>query len=293
MNCYNLPIFFFTLLSMTAPAYADTSFSTNFSGGEGYTSRGLNSTIQTGAPHFNESVNGGFYLPGGQGPGFGTVRKNPTTRNATAFYTTGEGSAFNAGATWTTRMDFKFEGLANTTPGSIVQLGGVGFSTSSSSLSNQIFAGIQKSATQTEAYQFYVFTPGGGFFSQNFSYSSVGDDTTDAHDQTDSLRMELSLTKSATADQFDFTATLNNLVNPATVSTITNTVTQSGAYSADLFGYFRSGSIAEANNFDLFDVDGFGYSASPIPEASTYAMIMGAVALLSLIVRRKKNTAAK
>ena len=291
MKPYRYFISFFTLLIAATSSFADTSFSTSFTGGEGYTNGGLNSGVQTNAAHFNETIQGGLYLPSGQSPGFGTVRRNPMANGAAAFYKTGEGSAFNAGATWTTRMDFKFEGLATADPTSSTSfMGSTGFSTSSTTTSNIMYAGIQKSTGQANTNNYQFFISGGGFSSSNITYASIGDDAADANDQTDNLRITLTLTKSTTADQFDATATLLNLDTSTSVATISATLTRANAYSSDLFGYFRSSGLIESNNFDLFDVDAYSYTASTIPEKSTYSIILGGVALIITLSLRRKHT---
>ena len=187
-------------------------------------------------------------------------------------------------------MDFKFEGLATADPTLSTFMGSTGFSTSSTTTSNIMYAGIQKSAGQANTNNYQFFIAGGGFSSSNITYASIGDDTADANDQTDRLRITLTLTKSTTTDQFDATATLVNLDTSDTVATIAATLTRANAYSADLFGYLRSSGLVENNNFDLFDVDAYSYTASTIPEKSTYSMILGGVALIITLSLRRKHT---
>lgn len=284
MNPYRYSISFFTLLVAATTSFADTNFSTNFTGNEGYTSGGLNNSA-----NFNESNSGGLFLPSGQETsGFGTVRRNPTASGATAYYTTGEGSSFNAGATWTTSLDFKFQGLPSTDPtaGSTIFMGSTGFSTSSTANANIMYSGIQKTSGQAGSTNYQFFIAGGGFSSTNISYESIGDDNTDATDQTDNLRITFTLTKSATINEFSATADLVNLDTSTTVATIVATLTQASAYSSDLYDYFKSSGVQEAGNFGLFDVDAFILRASEIPEPETYSMLLGCVALIILSLGR-------
>ncbi len=290
MNPYRYSISFFTLLVAATTSFADTNFSTNFTGGtggQGYTSGGLNNS-----PNFNEPNPGGLFLPSGQeASGFGTVRRNPTASGATAYYTTGEGSSFNAGATWTTSLDFKFQGLPSTDPtaGSTIFMGSTGFSTSSTANANIMYSGIQKSVGQAGSTNYQFFIAGGGFSSTNFTYNSIGDDTADATDQTDNLRMTFTLTKSATSNEFSATADLINLDTSTTVASIAATLTRASAYSNDLYGYFKSSGVQEAGSFGLFDVDAYTYTASAeVPEPETYSMLLGSVALIILFLRRKR-----
>ena len=46
------------------------------------------------------------------------------------------------------------------------------------------------------------------------------------------------------------------------VALISDTISQSGAYTSDLFGYFNSGNISESNNYDLLNLDSFYYSTT-------------------------------
>jgi acyl-coenzyme A thioesterase PaaI-like protein len=94
------------------------------------------------------------------------------------------------------------------------------------------------------------------------SYAAIGDDRLDDNDLTDTLRMVISLTKSATPGQFEAVAQLINLDSSTTVATITTTLTESTAYQSDLFSYFRSGSVKEEGNFDLFNATAFSYTAA-------------------------------
>jgi len=41
-------------------------------------------------------------------------------------------------------------------------------------------------------------------------------------------------------------------------------LTESAAYQSELFGYFRSGSINEVGNFDLFNVTAFSFTTGVI-----------------------------
>ena len=285
MNPYRYSISFFTLLVAATTSFADTNFSTNFTGGEGYTSGGLDSSA-----NFNELNPGGMFLPSGQAStGFGTARRNPSARGATVFYTTGEGSAFNAGATWTTSLDFKFQGLPSTDPtgSSSIFMGSTGFSTSSTANANIMYSGIQKTSGQAGSTNYQFFISGGGFSSTNISYESIGDDNADATDQTDNLRITFTLTKSATTNEFNAVASLVNTDTAQTVATIVATLTRANAYSSDLYGYFKASSLAaDPTNFDLFDVDAFLLRASEIPEPETYSMLLGCVALIIMSLGR-------
>ena len=252
------------LLVATTSSYAITTFSTDFDSSEGYVDGPLDYTHQTAAPHFNEAqFAGGFYLPYGSSPNFGTLRRNPTAVGATAYYKIGEGSAFTAGNTWSITLDFTFEGLPDVTPSADAFIASVGFSTSSTSNENSIYAGIKRKVSGSNSanglYQFFITGGGDAEAIGGVSYTAIGDDPRDDNDLTDNLRIALSLTKSATRGQFDAVAQLINLDTSTTVATITKTLTQSNAYQADLFGYFKSSSEKEDGNFDLFNANAFSY----------------------------------
>lgn len=238
--------------------FASKRFSTEFEGSEGFNSGGINNSA-----NFNETTPGGMYLPGGQAPVFGTLKRSPTAGSSRAFYNTGAGASFGVGATWNTTLDFTFEGLANTAPDDTTLLVANGFSSSNTTNGNLMYAAIQKGGAQTGNYQFII--SGGGFLQQNITYAIIGDDTLDSDDLTDTLRIEFTLTKSAIAGQFDAVAKLINLDTNTIVATISKSLNRPDAYSSDLFGYFNSGNVMESNNYDLLDIDSFSYSATPEP----------------------------
>jgi hypothetical protein len=95
--------------------------------------------------------------------------------------------------------------------------------------------------------------------------------------------MEFQVTKSATANEFNFVATLSNL-DTAFSASITNTLTQSAAYSTDLYGYFTTGAQTESGNFDLFNAEAFEFSA--IPEPSSMVLVFLGFALSALGFKR-------
>jgi hypothetical protein len=243
----------------------------------------LDQSNQTGNPIFNETITGGVYLPAGQSPTFGSTRRNPTTGNSSVISVAGTGASFVSGNSWTVSMDYQFEGLDQAQPGSNVFLPSLGLSTSNSTVSNQLLFGMQKVTSQTTAYQLFVNAPGGGFYTTNIQYSDIGDAAGDANDLTDNLRMEFQVTKSATANEFNFVATLSNL-DTAFSASITNTLTQSAAYSTDLYGYFTTGAQAESGNFDLFNAEAFEFSA--IPEPSSMVLVFLGFALSALGFKR-------
>ena len=243
-----------------------TAFSTAFDRSEGYIASALDQSKQTSAAYFNEApFAGGLYLPKGGNPELGTLRRDPKATGTTAYYKIGTGSALSNGSTYSVSVDFTFEGMPEGIPSVDTFMGSVGFSTSSTSDKHAIHAGIKKSASDSNSaagiYQFFVF--GGGYAEAmgGVSYAAIGDDRLDDNDLTDTLRMVLSLTKSATPGQFEAVAQLINLDTSDTVATITTTLTESAAYQSDLFGYFKSGSVKQEGNFDLFNVTAFSYTA--------------------------------
>ncbi len=269
MQLYPYPLTFAALLTVITVSNATTTFSTNFDRSEGYISSALDQSKQTSAAHFNEApFAAGFYLPEGGKPDFGTLRRAPNAIGASAYYKIGVGSALTAGATYSVTLDVTFEGLPARTPSTDAFMGSVGFSTSSKSNTHAIFAGIKRNASGLNSaagmYQFFV--SGGGYAEVmgGVSYTALGDDRLDDDDITDNLRVVFSLNKSATPGQFEAVAQLINLDTSDTVATITTTLTESTAYQSDLFGYFRSGSIKEEGNFDLFNIDAFSYTAAAI-----------------------------
>ena len=266
-------------------SHADISFFTSFDGAEGYVSAGLDKSIQTGMPHFIVPGISGLYLPSGQAPNFGYVSKNPTASGPRAYYVNGEGADYVAGNRWTTTMGFDFEGLDATNPGSNVHLSAVGFSTSNSASANSMIAAIQKGATQTDQYTFYI--SGGGYDSVSFNYSDIGDDPADADDLSDKLQINFSLVKSATANEFLATATLTNVDTSTTIATLNTTLSNSAAYNSDLFGFMNAGSITEVDNWDLFKMYDFSYTAVPEPQSYTL-MLGGFAALVALRLHRRR-----
>lgn len=253
------------LLVATTSSYATTTFSTDFDSSEGYVDGPLDQSNQTAAAHFNEAqFAGGFYLPYGASPNFGTLKRNPAAAGATAYYKIGEGSAFTAGNTWSVTLDFTLEGLPDMTPTADTFMASVGFSTSSTSNANSIYVGLKRKVSGPNSaaglYQFFITGGGDAEVLGGVSYTAIGDDRRDDNDLTDNLRIALSLTKSATRGQFDAVAQLINLDTSTTVATITKTLTQSNAYQADLFGYFKSSSEKEEGNFDLFNANAFSYT---------------------------------
>lgn len=240
--------------------FSTVRYATQFEGSEGFQSGGVNNSA-----NFTETSVGGLYLPAGQSPVFGTLKRSPTAGSSRAFYNTGAGASFGAGASWSTTVDFTFEGLPNTAPGSTTLLVANGFSSSNTANANVMYAGIQKGGGQLQQYQFFI--SGGGFLQQNIPYADIGDDTLDSDDLTDTLRIEFSLTKSAIAGQFDAVATLTNLATNTIVATISKSLERPDAYSPakNLYGYINSGAVQEAGNFDLLNIDSFTYTATPEP----------------------------
>ena len=240
--------------------FATVRYATQFEGSEGFQNGGINNSA-----NFTETSTGGLYLPGGQAPVYGTLKRSPTAGSSRAFYNTGAGASFGVGATWNTTLDFTFEGLPNTAPGTTTLLVANGFSSLNTANENVMYAGIQKGGGQIAQYQFFI--SGGGFLQQNIPYAAIGDDTLDSNDLSDTLRIELSLTKSAIAGQFDAVATLTNLDNNTIVATISESLNRTDAYSPakNLYGYINSGVVQEAGNFDLLNIDSFTYTATPEP----------------------------
>lgn len=263
--------------------FAAKRFATEFEGSEGFNSGGIGNSA-----NFNETTAGGMYLPNGQAPVFGTLKRSPTAGSSKVIYATGTGANFAAGATWKTTVDFTFEGLPNIALGETTLLVASGFSSSNTSSANLMYAGIQKGGAQVENYQFFI--SGGGFAQQSITYANIGDTTADADDLTDNLRIECTLTKSGTADVFDAVAKLINLDTNTILSTISLSLNRPEAYSSDLFGYFNSGNVMESNNYDLLNIDSFSYSATPEP--MDQSMSSGKVAINDSIQLQAQLTPA-
>ena len=235
-------------------------YATQFEGSEGFQGGGINNSN-----NFTETSAGALYLPGGQAPVYGLLKRSPTAGSSSAFYNTGAGASFDAGATWSTTLNFTFEGLPNTAPGTTTLLVTNGFSSSNTANANVMYAGIQKGRGQLQQYQFFI--SGDGFLNKDIPYADIGDDTLDSNDLTDTLRIEFTLTKSAIAGQFDAVATLTNLDTNTIVATISKSLNLPDAYSPakNLYGYINSGAVQEAGNFDLLNIDSFTYTATPEP----------------------------
>lgn len=281
---------FFALCSLLCVTFAQATaaFSTSFDGSEGYTNGSLDQSIQTGAPNFN-TTGYGIYLPGGQSPNFGEAKRDPNANNVRAIYVNGAGSDFTAGDSWTTSLDFTFEGLQASAIGADNFLTEFGFSTSATAKENALSVALMKASGQNSNYRMYVSTQGGsGYESTNLTFASLGDDEVDNDDLTDQLRFSVTLTKSATTNDFDLIAGIYNLdadaANP--IKTITKTLTHANAYNSDLYGFFSSGAVKESGNFDLMNFQSFSYSA--VPEPSTYALILG-FGIMGLVILRRRS----
>lgn len=265
MNPYRkiLSLFALTVAIIISPTV--TAFSTAFDRSEGYIASALDQSKQTSAAHFNEApFAGGFYFPKGGNPELGTLRRDPKATGATAYHKVGAGSVLATGATYSVSLDFTFEGMPESIPSADTFMGSVGFSTSPTSNKHAIYAGIKRSASGTNSavgvYQFFLL--GGGYAESigGVSYAAVGDDLLDDNDLTDNLSITLSLTKSKSLGKFKAVGQLINLGTGNTVATINTTLTEPTAYQSDLFGYFKSGSIREVGNFDIFNVNAFRYT---------------------------------
>ena len=139
--------------------FATARYATQFEGSEGFQNGGINNSA-----NFTETSTGTLYLPGGQAPVYGTLKRSPTAGSSRAFYNTGAGASFGVGARWNTTLDFTFEGLPNTAPGTTTLLVANGFSSSNTANANVMYAGIQKGGGQIAQYQFFI--SGGGFLQQ-------------------------------------------------------------------------------------------------------------------------------
>ena len=207
---------------------------------------------------------GGLYFPTSEGPQFGVLRKNPNSSGARVTCIKGEGEKYSAGGTWSASLEYTFEGVAvdsskNKSP---KMLGGLGFTNSKTEIDQLIYCGIQKTARVVENYQFYVLGKGGGgFFLENVSYDSIGDDLYDSNDLSDKLEIELTLTKSSVDGEFNFVATLSNLDNGKSIATLTGALKMPQLYNSNLYAYISSGAVREEGNFDLFNAHAFSYQA--------------------------------
>jgi hypothetical protein len=242
------------------------ALSTQFSGNEGYQAGAIDKSMQSANPVFAElkqSV-GGLYFPSSQGPQFGVLRRNPSSSGARVICVQGEGSKYSAGGTWSASLAYTFEGVAvdsskNKSP---KMLGGLGYTNSKTEIDQLIYCGIQKTPRVAENYQFYVFGKGGGgFFLENVSYDSIGDDLYDSNDLSDKLEIELTLTKSSVDGEFNFVATLSNLDNGKSIATLTGALKMPQLYNSNLYAYISSGAVREEGNFDLFNAHAFSYQA--------------------------------
>ena len=253
-----------SVLTLTVSVQGNQDYTTNFTGAEGYVNGAIDKKNQPSVSFFTEgaSVRGGLYFPKSQGPDYGVVRRNPTTKGARAILAKGAGSGHQPGSTWSTRMEYTFEGLPAMVVGGKVptMLGGLGFTNSKDQVLNPIYAGIQKTPKQTDQYQFYVFGQGGGgFFAKNVAYASLGDDGSDPDDLTDKLAIEFTVTKSAKSGVFSFEATLINVDKGSTVASLSGDLKVPQLYKKDLFAYVASGSIVEDGNYDLFNLHALSY----------------------------------
>ncbi|NCG09303.1 MAG: hypothetical protein GWO81_07035 [Verrucomicrobia bacterium] len=259
MNISKTLISLFLSLACWVTAHADLAYSTNFSGSEGYVNGAIDKKNQQANPTFSETAaaQGGLYFPKSQGPDYGVLRRNPTSKGARAILQKGAGAGFKPGSTWSTRIEYSFEGLPAMVMGGKMptMLGGLGFTNSKSEVSELIYVGIQKAPQQSESYQFYVFGQGGGgFFSKNVDYLAIGDDASDADDLTDKLAIEFTVTKSSKAGVLSFVATLSNVDKGTTVVTLSGDLNVPKLYNKDLHAYVSSGSISEGGNYDLFNL---------------------------------------
>lgn len=266
MRQSNTVIFLSLLFTLASTALANLDFSTNFSAAEGYVSGGIDKKIQKAAPYFAEgaSVQGGLYFPRSGDSEMGVLRRDPNSRGARALLQKGTGKGFEVGSTWSARIVYTFEGLPAMVMGGKVptMLGGVGFSNAKNKAGEIVYAGIQKTPQQSESYQFYVFGKGGGgFFSKNVDYASIGDDTSDADDLSDKLEIEFTLTKSSKAGVLSFEATLTNVDKGSTVATLSGDLKVPQLYDADLYAYVSSGAVVEDANYDLFNLHALSYKA--------------------------------
>jgi hypothetical protein len=257
---------FFIIFLGSISVHADLEIKTQFSGDEGYRAGAIDKSKQLENPIFAEPKQsiGGLYYPSSQAPNFGVLRRNPTSSGARVICVEGEGFEYKAGGTWSTRLSYTFEGVAvdsskNKFP---TMLGGVGFTNSKTEISQLIFCGIQKTPKVVDNYQFYVFGKGGGgFFLENVSYNSIGDDTSDSDDLSDKLEIELTLTKSQVEGEFNFVASLTNLNSGKNVATLKGTLTMPQLYKSNLYAYISSGAEREEGNYDLFNAHAFSYEA--------------------------------
>ena len=255
----NTFIYLSLLFTFATTAFADLDFSTSFSAAEGYLSGGIDKQIQQAAPYFVEgaSVRGGLYFPRSRNYEMGILRRDPNSRGARALLQKGAGEGFDVGSTWSARIVYTFEGLPAMVMGGKVptMLGGVGFSNAKNKAIEIVYAGIQKTPQHSESYQFYVFgKSGGGFFSKNVNYASIGDDTSDADDLSDKLEIEFTLTKSSKAGVLSFEAALRNMDKRSTLATLSGDLKVPHLYDEDLYAYVSSGAVVEEANYDLFNL---------------------------------------
>lgn len=267
MNIQSFKYLLVAFITTASLSFADITLETNFSGAEGYVSGSIDKSTQKANPYFKESAQskGSLYFPAPQSPEFGILRRNPTSGRAKMVCTRGEGSGFAPKGSWSTSIKFTIEGLSNAATGAknATMLGGVGFTNSNIEVDDLMFAGIQKNPQQTNSYQFYVFGKGGGgFTSTNISYFAIGDSTTDADDLTDIIKIDLTVTKSARPNEFNYLAVLSNKDKGIAVATLTGTLKMPKSYNSSLFAYVSSGAIVEEGNYDLFNLHAFSYKAT-------------------------------
>jgi hypothetical protein len=268
------------LMMLTASQLSATQI--DFTAAEGYSAGNLNSNANWWA--FNA---GGIAYA--VDPSAGTVTWDPAFANQRAVY---QQALSIAQQSFTVSMDFSFAGLGDRT-GNIF-LPSIQFGTVSNA-DGAIGLALWRPNNASNYQMYFVVGSsaqgGTGDHRTNsllFSNASIGDNGT-LNDQTDLLRMELTMTRTA-ANTWEFLGNLYNMdVDPTTVvSTVSGGgVTLSETYNtSDWYTVMRSGSGSGStpSGTTSFVIESFG--AEAIPEPRTYALIFG-LSAFALVVFKK------
>mgnify|MGYP001258656281 CR=1 FL=1 len=223
--------------------------------------------------------------------GFAFANRGYASNNVTAKYqgalSSSEGSAVSVST------KFQFAGIGNSedvTSTKFIYTLMLATSSAADSTSPNFVKAILARQGETDNYQFYLVSDENPYAGAKFFHISAIGDHGPVDDLTDNLQMNMSMTKGASATDWDILVTLVNLANSNTVATISlsDYATSTDFYSSDsLYGGFYVGN--SVNNGGTSELNVSEFSASPvIPEPASSSLIGAAVLFLAVTMMRRR-----
>jgi hypothetical protein len=223
--------------------------------------------------------------------GIAFANRGYASNNVTAKYQRALASSVGTAVSVSTKLQFAGIGdSADVTSTKFIYTLMLATSSAAESTSPNFVKAILARQGGTDNYQFYLVSDANPYAGAKFfNINAIGDDGTPG-DLTANLQMTMSMTKGASATDWDIEVTLVNLDNSTTVATISlsDYATSTDFYTSNsLYGGFYAGNSAVNGGTTELNISEF--SASPtIPEPASSGLIGAAVLLLAAAMVRRR-----